>query len=88
MTIQQVWEYGRERGAATFSRIVSDVDYHPDEGTVVFMPGAVGFGGGNYGKMIEVDEATGAVVFEATITPPTSFYGITFHRVERLLLYQ
>lgn len=83
MTIQQVWQYGKERGGETFSRIVSDVDYHAAEGNVVFMPGAVG----SYGKAIEVDYTTRAVVFEATITPPIAPFGITFHRVERLPLY-
>lgn len=87
MTVQQVWEYGKARGDATFSRIVSDVDYHVDEGNVVFMPGAVVYEGRSYGKMIEADYATGAVVFEATITPPIAPFGITFHRVERMPLY-
>jgi arylsulfate sulfotransferase len=87
MTVRQVWQYGKERGAETFSRIVSDVDYHAAAGTVMFMPGAVGFDGREYGKAVEVDHATRAVVFEATITPPTAAFGITFHRVERLPLY-
>jgi arylsulfate sulfotransferase len=51
------------------------------------MAGAVGFGGAAYGKVVEVDRTTRAVVFEATITPPTAAFGITFHRVERLPLY-
>jgi len=83
MTVQQIWQYGKERGAETFSRIVSDVDYHAAEDNVVFMPGAVG----TYGKAIEVDRTTRAVLFEATITPPIAPFGITFHRVERLPLY-
>ncbi|KPJ97212.1 MAG: hypothetical protein AMS20_17330 [Gemmatimonas sp. SG8_28] len=87
MTVQQVWDYGKARGTGTFSRIVSDVDYHVDEDNVVFMPGAVVDAGGASGKMIEVDYATGTVVFEATITPPVAPFGITFHRVERLPLY-
>ncbi len=87
MTIQQGWQYGKERGTETFSRIVSDVDYHAAEDNVVFMPGAVGFGPGAYGKMIEVDYASRAVVFEATIRAPTAPFGITFHRVERLPIY-
>jgi arylsulfate sulfotransferase len=87
MTIQQIWQYGKERGSDTFSRIVSDVDYHAAEGNVVFMPGAAGFGAGAYGKVVEVDFTTRDVVFEATITPPTAPFGITFHRVERLPLY-
>jgi hypothetical protein len=51
------------------------------------MPGAVVHEGRSYGKMIEADYATGAVVFEATITPPIAPFGITFHRVERMPLY-
>lgn len=87
MTVQQLWQYGKERGAEAFSRIVSDVDYHAAEDNVMFTPGAVEFGGATYGKVVEVDRATRAVVFEATITPPTAPFGITFHRVERLPLY-
>jgi arylsulfate sulfotransferase len=87
MTVQQLWDYGKERGAETFSRIVSDVDYHAAEDNVMFMPGAVSFNGSEYGKAIEVDRATRTIVFGATITPPTAAWGITFHRVERLALY-
>ncbi len=83
-TVRQVWAYGRERGAETYSRIVSDADDLPDSGTVVFAPGALA---GGSGKMIELDRATRTVVYEATITPPTAPFGITFHRVERLSLY-
>ncbi len=87
MTIQQVWQYGKERGEETFARIVSDVDYHADEDNVVFMPGAAGPGEEGYGKTIEVDYSTRNVLFEATIDPPIAPFGITFHRVERLPLY-
>lgn len=87
MTVQQIWQYGKERGGETFSRVISDVDYHVAEDNVMFMPGAVGFNGVEYGKVIEVDYTTRAVVFEATITPPTSAWGMTFHRAERLPLY-
>lgn len=87
MTVRQVWAYGEERGAETYSRIVSDVDYHPEENHVLFSPGAVQFGGAAYGKAIEVDRASGAVLFEATITPPETRGPITFHRTERLSLY-
>ena len=87
MTIQQTWQYGKERGAETFSRIVSDVDFHPNENNVVFMPGAANVGEGAYGKVVEVDVLTRNVVFEATVRAPTSQFGITFHRVERLPIY-
>ena len=87
MTIQQSWQYGKERGTDLFSRIVSDVDFHEAENNVVFMPGAVGRGGTPVGKVVEVDFATREVLFEATVTAPTAQFGITFHRVERLSLY-
>lgn len=87
MTVRQVWSYGKERGAETFSRIVSDADYRPAENHVFFSPGAVEFGGLYYGKVVEIDRGSGAVVFEATITPPEPFGIVTFHRTERLRLY-
>ena len=87
MTIQQQWQYGKARGEETYSRIVSDVDYHADANTVAFMPGAVNFNGSVYGKMVEVDYDTRNPVFEATITPPEAPFNITLHRVERLPLY-
>ena len=87
MTIQQVWEYGRERGRTTHSSIVSDVDYHQDENTVVFMPGA-NFENGPNGKTVEVDYATKNVVYEAVIrNDGSAMYGIMFHRIERLPIY-
>jgi len=85
-TVKQRWEYGKSRGAATFSHIVSDVDFLTGDNHVIFSPGAVN-NTTNYGKVVEVDYATQNILFEATLTPPQSFYGITFHRTERLNLY-
>ncbi len=85
-TVKQVWEYGKERGAETFAHIVSDVDYIPGINHVIFSPGAVN-SPVNYGKIVELDYATKEVVFEATLTTPQAFAGITFHRTERLTLY-
>ena len=87
MTVKQVWSYGKERGEETFSVIVSDVDYRPEEDHVFFSPGAVEFAGSFYGKAVEIERQTGEVVFEATITPPRPIFIITFHRTERLPLY-
>ncbi|MGK7368900.1 MAG: aryl-sulfate sulfotransferase [Candidatus Halalkalibacterium sp. M3_1C_030] len=87
MTIQQVWSYGKNRGNATFSRIVSDVDYFEDANHVFFIPGAVN-SGSKYGKTIEIDYDTQDVIFEATITPPVAAFGlITLHRTERMPMY-
>ncbi|MDX1745531.1 MAG: aryl-sulfate sulfotransferase, partial [Halobacteriales archaeon] len=87
MTVRQEWSYGKERGGETYSRIVSDVDYAAGTDHVFFSPGAVDFGGTSYGKVVEIERASRAVVFEATITPPEPFFIVTFHRTERLSLY-
>jgi len=86
MTIQQVWEYGRERGRGGYSSFVSDVDYHSDETTVVFMPGNNHDEYGHNGKMIEVDYASKKVVYEAVIRNGDVNYYM-FHRIERLPIY-
>lgn len=87
MTIQQVWEYGRKRGKTTYSRIVSDVDFHQDANTVVFMPGS-NFEDGPNGKTIEVDYHSKTVVYEAEVRSESPHqYGIMFHRIERLPMY-
>ncbi len=87
-TIKQVWLYGKERGEETFSRIVSDVDYDPDQNHMFFVPGAVSFGGVQYGKSIELDYGSKVIVFEATILPPEAAFGIiTLHRTERMKIY-
>jgi arylsulfate sulfotransferase len=87
MTVRQLWQFGRERGSAAYSEIVSDVDYLGARDNVLFAPGAVGPIEDAYGKVIEVDRATGDPVFEATITPPVAPFGIVLHRAERLSLH-
>lgn len=68
-TVQQVWTYGKERGAATYSAIVSRVEFLPEVNHMRFCPGyqvatATGLGG----KIIEVDYATRQPVFEMSLT--------------------
>lgn len=86
MTIKQVWEYGKKRGAETYSRIVSDIDYYSGADHVFFSPGAVS-NSRTYGKVVEVDYLSKNVIFEATMIPPKSLYIITFHRTERMNIY-
>lgn len=85
MTVKQIWEYGKERGAETFSAVVSSVKYLADKNHVLFSPGyqvinSTGLGG----KIIEVDYATKKVVFQMTVS---SANGWGWHRVQRLQLY-
>jgi len=86
-TVRQVWSYGKERGVETYARIVSDVDYLPEADRVFFSPGSVDAGGSSYGKVVELDRTSRAILFEATITPPEPRFIVTFHRTERLSLY-
>lgn len=87
MTVQQIWQYGKERGGQTLAAIVSDVDYHEEQGTIAFMPGAIWGQGGPHGRTVEVDIDSRDIVYEARIFKPDPSHGITFHRVERLPLY-
>ena len=86
-TIKQIWTYGKERGAETLSEIVSDVDFISSSNHVIFSPGSVR-NGTDYGKVIELDYNTKNILYEVTITPPSSYYTITFHRTERMKLYE
>lgn len=87
MTVKQVWQYGKERGQETYSRIVSDVDYYADVNHYVFSPGAVSLNR-KYGKIVEVQAGSSQVLFEATVYAPATYNGpVTFHRTERIELY-
>jgi arylsulfate sulfotransferase len=87
MTVEQIWQYGRQRGEETYSRIVSDVDYYWDVNHYIFSPGACSKGT-KYGKIVEVNKTSNEVLFEATVyAPATSTSPVTFHRTDRLDLY-
>ena len=85
-TVKQIWEYGKNRGASTFSHIVSDVQFFNADDHVIFSPGAIN-NIKSCGKVIEMDYATQNILFEATLVPPSAYSYITFHRTERLNLY-
>lgn len=88
MTVQQVWSYGSERGAETYSGRVSDVDYLASADSVIWSSGSIDYGSDRYGKVIEVEYFGRQVIFEATIRAPVAGFGnIVFHRAERLPIY-
>ncbi len=85
MTVQQIWEYGKENGSSTFSQIVSSVKYLPQTKHILFSPGyqvpnSTGLGG----KIVEIDYATKKVVFQASVS---SANGWGWHRVQRMPIY-
>ncbi len=85
LTIQQKWQYGKERGLETYSSIVSSVQYLPNTNHVLFCPGyQVQNTNGLGGKIVEVDYATGLEVSQISIT---SANGWGFHRTKRMTAY-
>ncbi len=87
-TVQQIWQYGKERRGDIHSQVTSNVIYDAATEHVLFSPGSISFAGKEYGKVLEVDKASGEVLFEATILPPRSFYIITFHNTQKVELYK
>lgn len=72
MTIEQVWQYGKERGEEFYSFIISDVDYLPTTGNRLIMPGLANFSfsdpSGSYALVTELANGSTQVVFEAKIS--------------------
>ena len=85
MTIQQKWQYGKERGLETFSLIVSSVQYLPATNHVLFSAGfRVPNKNGVGGKVVEIDYATKQVVLELSFSAANQW---GFHQVERINAY-
>jgi len=66
-TVQQAWQYGKERGQEMFSAIVSDVDYLSNTGNILVTSGHISPQSNHSGKIIEVNKDTGKEVFEASL---------------------
>ena len=83
--IQEVWQYGKERGRSCFSIAVSGVQYLPETDHVLFCPGlGTPNSNGVGGKVIEVDYATREVIYEVELSVPNY---LAFHRASRIQLY-
>ncbi len=68
MTIQQVWQYGKERGLEMYSPITSDVDVLPDTGNRLITVGNIRGGSDSpHAKLIEITYPNNEEVFEAKI---------------------
>lgn len=91
MTVEQIWEYGKERGSAFYSPYISDVDYMEQDhyivhsGGIVYKDGKVqnqpaGLGGADQLVSDTVELKDGEVIFELVL--PTNNY-----RVEKMSLY-
>lgn len=91
MTIEQVWQYGKERGSEFYSPYISDVDYLDKDHYIVHSGGIVYVDGKNsnqpagisgYDKLVSdtVEIKNDKVIFEIKL--PTNNY-----RVEKMSLY-
>jgi arylsulfate sulfotransferase len=66
-TVEQIWQYGKERGEDFYSEIVSDVDFLPNTNNILVTSGFLMPDKNYSAKIIEVNYATGEEVFEATL---------------------
>ncbi len=91
MTIEQIFEYGKERGSEFYSPYISDVDYLDKDHYIILSGGIVYKDGknsnqpaglGGYDKLVSdtVELKDGEVIFEMKL--PTNTY-----RVEKMSLY-
>lgn len=87
MELEQVWEYGKDRGSELYSHNVCDVDYLPATGNRLLCSGNISGPNGKEGRIIEVNYPGGEVVFEALIRYKNSPTPDIIYRAERLPLY-
>lgn len=91
MTIEQVWEYGKDRGSSFYSPYISDVDYIDENHYIVHSGGIVYVNGensnqpaglGGYDKLVSdtVELKNNQIIFELVLS--TNNY-----RVEKMSLY-
>lgn len=66
-TVEQIWQYGKERGEPFYSAIVSDVDYLKNSNNVLVTSGFLTPDTTYSAKIVEVNRETGEEVFEATL---------------------
>ncbi|MEO1437904.1 MAG: aryl-sulfate sulfotransferase, partial [Bacteroidota bacterium] len=86
-TIQQIWAYGADR-SDLYSNIVSDVDFLEEEQAILMASGRIQSGASGFleGRIVKVDYASKAVLFEARVIG-TAGSTIIFHRAEQLPVY-
>jgi arylsulfate sulfotransferase len=93
MTIRQIWDYGKNRGAELYSSIISDVDELPLSHNRFMAPGIVRTPAGKYAKVVELSYPEKTVVFEATLqfknllASPGTTFGDNIYRSRRISIY-
>jgi arylsulfate sulfotransferase len=84
-TVQQVWQYGKERGNECYTYAGGSVQYLPRTGNVMLATGMnVLTSMGRGGRIIEIDPRTDEIVCEIEIKPP---HNSPFQCAEQISLY-
>jgi arylsulfate sulfotransferase len=84
LTVQQVWQYGKERGNEFFSMLISDVDYLPSSKNILVTSGFIY----HNAKIVELDYPDKNEVFEATLFFKTLNGNKTFSWGQLDILYR
>ncbi|MDH6535157.1 arylsulfate sulfotransferase [Parabacteroides sp. PM5-20] len=72
-TVQQVWQYGKERGNACYAYAGGSVQYLPVKGNILFASGMnAEISSGRGGRILEINVQNKEVVCEIEIKPPHS----------------
>ena len=87
MTVEQVWQYGEERGDEFYSGRLGDVDLMPSTGNRLIMPGIVNTSE-QYALVTEVTHPDSEIVFEARIRFKERQGTEAFARLEFDLVYR
>ena len=87
-TVQQVWEYGKERELAFYSQYEGDMDVLPITENRLLCSAKAGLAGQKFARIIELTKEGAAVVFQAKIPFPTISNGVGtgVYRAERISL--
>ena len=92
MTIEQVWEYGKERGSEFYSPYISDVDYLEENHYIVHSGGIVYVNGKNSNQPAGISGADRLVSDTVELLNDEVIFEISLpinnYRVEKLSLYQ
>ena len=85
MTVEQIWQYGKERGTSMYSEYMSGVSFLPN-GNRYIVSGDIRFDPFAYIRVIEVvPNREGTRAFEAVV--PTSHGSCKAYRGTRISLY-
>lgn len=76
-TVEQIWEYGRERGHALYSPITSSVEYQPDLDSILVYWASIGLAEGGMPVLTEFRRGVKEPVFEMALKHTKGYRALT-----------